>query len=92
VVTNLTGEPLNVPDEILEFGDFSIEFALSNPWNPHKFDQFPDRKSLNFHPVEVGTPDPNVSPEHAFAHFVQSGMETELASLVDSKILWIAVA
>lgn len=92
VVTNLMGEPLNVPDEILEFGDFSIEFALSNPWSPHKFDQFPDRKSLNFHPVEVCIPDPNASPEHAFAYFIQSGIETELASLVDSKILWIAVA
>lgn len=92
IVTNLTGEPLHVPDEVLEFGDFSLEFALSNPWSPHKFEQFPDRKSLNFHPVEVGIPDPNSSPEHAFAYFIQSGIETELASLVDSKILWIAAA
>ncbi len=84
----LETKSIRVPETAIGYGDVFFSVAIRNPWVANNFPKIPDRDGSNTGLIKLPKPDPQLSPDHSLAHWLETGELTPLAEEISIDRTW----
>jgi hypothetical protein len=80
--------PVNVPAEALGYGSLFFSVAIRDPWVQNNFPRIPDRDGSNTGEIRLEAANPELSPDHALANWLETGVLKPNAAKISTERAW----
>lgn len=87
-VCNVETLPVSVPIEALGYGSLFFSLAIRDPWVVSNFPQIPDRDGFNTGEIRLEPANPEISPDHALANWLDTGSMHPNATNISTERAW----
>lgn len=84
----LESKSITIPEAAQGFGDVFFSVAIRNPWVANNFPSIPDRDGSNTGLIKLPKADPQLSPDHALSHWLETGDLPQLAQEISVDRAW----
>lgn len=88
LVCDVEALPVSVPVEALGYGSLFFSLAIRDPWVQSNFPQIPDRDGSNTGEIRLQAANPEHSPDHALAHWLDTGVLHPNAANISTERAW----
>ena len=88
LVRDVEALPVSVPAEVLGYGSLFFSLAIRDPWVQNSFPQIPDRDGSNTGEIRLKAANPELTPDHALAHWLDTGVLTPNAADISTERAW----